>query len=883
MLRLVVKAGSIDEAEDQRGLAHLLEHMAFNGSAHFKTGELVDYLQSIGARFGADVNAYTSFDETVYMLEVPTDRESIITRGFEALSDFAGGLTLDTQEIDKERGVVIEEWRLGQGAGMRMQAAQMQGLYGQSRYVDRLPIGLPEVIKGTPAQRIRDFYRDHYRADRMAVVAVGDIDPAAMEALIRQHFGSLPTLPAAPWTAYPVPPHQEMRVVTVSDPEAQASSVTLVHKRPFSMFRTVGDYRRTVVRSLVHQMINSRFAELARPADAPFLRASSGDDTLGRTVEGLSVSARVNDGAIEKGLQALAQEIARVKQFGFGEAELDRGKRGALASYERSYNERDKSQSSGYASELIRLFLEGEPAPGIAIELDIVRTFLPTITAAETSALARELLGDDNRVVLAVSPQKAGVAPVTQAGLVEALRAGSTATVTAWKDETAGRDLMTMLPAPGSVRARREIPEIGVTVLTLSNGVEVWLKPTDFRNDQVSFTAYSRGGTSLATEAEFLDASLSTSLVGIAGVGGFTPIDLGKVLAGKIANASPYISTYTHGVSGGGTPKDLETALQLVYLHFTAPNRDPTALELMNRRLAAALANQGTNPGSVFGERVRGLNTMNHYSSHPLRTEDLKGLSPERMNAFYQARFRNAADFTFFFVGAFTVDQITPLVTRYLGSLPSTGTSTAKLGDMRVQFPASVARETVNKGQEPKSQTAITFFADTGLDELEAHRLRAATSVLQNRLREVLREELGGTYSVGVGYSDIAPQRGYGTTSVQFGSSPENAERLTKVVMTELERFRRDGPTESEVQVVKETEKRDLETSFKQNNYWLNSLQAAHILGRDARAIPRRIERAESLSIDNIHAAARKYFPADRYTVVTLMPETTAAAPAAAR
>ena len=881
-LRLVIKAGSIDEADDQRGIAHLIEHMAFNGSAHFKSGELVAYLESIGSRFGADVNAYTSFDETVYMLEVPTDRDEIVGRGLEALRDFAGGIALDAAEIDRERGVVIEEWRGRQGAGSRMEAAQMRALFGDSRYVDRMPIGLPDVLKAVTPARVRDFYREFYRPDRMAVVAAGDFDPADMEGRIRASFASLPEGAPATRPVYPVPPYPDTRYVAVSDREAQGSGVTIVHRRPLRSVRTVGDYRTSFVRSLVHGMVGARFGEIARRPGAPFLRASSGEETLGRDVETFTVSARVNDGGIEKGLAALGQELTRLRQHGFGDAELERGKKDILASYERAYNERDKSQTGGFASELVRVFLADEPAPGIAAELDLVRRLSPTITAAEASALIRDLLRDDNRVVLASSPDKENIPAVTEASLREALRAGATAAVEPWRDDVAGRALLTERPTPGSVRARREIPEIGVTVLTLSNGVDVWLKPTDFRNDQISFTAYSRGGTSLAPPAEYLDASFSTSLVSVAGVGGLNPVDLGKLLAGRIANASTFMSTFTHGISGGGTPRDIETALQLVYLHFTAPNRDAEAFNLLTRRLDASLANQAQSPGAVFGEEVRRLNTKDHYSVRPMHTDDVARLNRDRMAAYYGARFRNAADFTFFFVGAFTVDQVTPLLTTYIASLPSTGTPEAQTGNLHLEFPAMVVRETVRKGQEPRSQTAITFFSDTGLDEIETHRLRAATSVLQMRLRDVLREELSGTYSVGVGYSDTAPQAGYGTTSVQFGSSPENAERLTGVVMTELDRLRRDGPSESDVQAVKETEKREIETAVRQNGYWLNSLQAMHLLGRDPRRILQRSERTDSLTSENIHAALRKYFPPDRYTVVTLMPESPAP-PVAAR
>jgi zinc protease len=874
LLRLAVKAGSIDEADDQRGLAHMLEHMSFNGSAHFKPGELVSYLESIGARFGPHVNAYTSFDETVYMLDLPTDREGALGRGFEALSDFAGGATLDDKEIDKERGVVIEEWRGRLGAGTRMQEPQMAALYGDSLYTKRIPIGTPEILRTFKPERLREFYRTFYRPDRMAVIVVGDIDPAMIESLVKQDFGPLKARGGkASNPPAPIPPHKDTRYVSLSDPEAQGSSVSIIHKHPLETLRTAADYRRALVRSLLHQMLGSRFAEISRQPDAPFLRAGSGDGTFGRTLEAFEVSARTVDGGIPKGLTAIAAEVARVRQHGFGQGELDRAKAAMMASYERAYNERDKAESGGYASELLTLFLTGEAAPGIATELKLVRELLPTINADEISALARELVSEDNRVVIATSPQKADLPTTTQAEMRTALRSGEDARLEAWHDAVSGRELMADKPMPGTVTARREIPELGVTVLTLSNGVEVWLKPTDFRNDQVIFTSYARGGTSLASRDEYLDAAFSTSLVGLAGIGGFNPIDLGKLLAGHIASASAYMSDYTHGISGSSTPKDLEMALQLAYLSFTAPNHDPSAFDLMRRRLEASIANREQNPGSVFGDRVRSINTLDHYSTQPLRADDIKKLDPEKMLAFYKARFTNAANFTFFFVGAFKVDEVTPLLTRYLASLPSTGMPDSRLGDVKLQFPTAVQKETVNKGREPRSQTVISFFADTGLEELEVHRLRAATAVLENRLRDILREELGGTYSVGVGYSDTSPEPGYGTTTVQFGSSPENVDKLTAAVMTELDRLRREGPSAADVDKVKQAEKNDLQTSLRQNGYWMNSLQAMHLLGRDPKKILQRVERADSLSVENVGAAFKKYFPPDRYTVVTLMPE----------
>jgi zinc protease len=880
LLRLVVNAGSVDEADDQLGLAHMLEHMAFNGTARFKPGELVSYLESIGAQFGPHVNAYTSFDETVYMLDVPVDRSGALVRGFEAISDFAGGMTLDPKEIDRERGVVIEEWRGRLGASTRMQEPQLRGLFGAtSRYTSRLPIGTPEILRGFPPARLRAFYTDHYRADRMAVVAVGDLDPAAVEQQIRQYFEPLPARPPQTRTVYDIAPHRDTRYVFVSDREAQGSSVSVVIKRPLRRLRSLDDYRQSLVQSLLEQMFNARLGELARLPDAPFLGASAGDQTLGRVVEGFSVGARVNDGELAKGLTAIGREIARVRQHGFGDAEMDRARRGMLAAYERSFNERNTMQSGALASELVRHVLTEEAIPGIERELELARQFVASITATEVAALARELLGDENRVVLASAPEKAGLAPVSESALREALTGGLAAATEPWRDSVADRVLMDRPATPGTVRSRREIPEIGVTVLTLSNGVNVWLKPTDFRNDQIVFTGYARGGLSLAGPERHLNAGLSSTLVGLAGVGGINPVDLNKLLAGKIAGASPYISTYTHGISGSSTPKDLETALQLASLTFTAPGGDNAALDLMKRRLAAALANQDQSPGAAFAERLRRLNTMDHYTAPPLKTADLPRLNADAMMAYYRERFANAADFTFFFVGSFAVDAVAPLVATYLGALPSTGTAASRERELKFQFPPKVVRETVTKGREPRSQSVITFFSDTGLDEIEMHRLQAAAEVVQIRLREILREQLGGTYSVSVGYSNMSPERGYGTTSVQFGSAPEKVESMVAAVMTEVDRLRREGPSAADVQAVKEAEKNDLQTAVRQNAYWMNMLQTSHLLGRDPLRIPRLAERTEQLSVENIHAALQKYLPADRHTVVTLVPEAQAAPP----
>jgi zinc protease len=873
-LRLAVNVGSIHEDNDQRGLAHFLEHMAFNGTQNFKPGELITFLESIGARFGPHVNAYTSFDETVYMLDVPTDRPGYVDRGLLALHDFAAGMSLLPEEIEKERGVVIEEWRGRLGAGSRLTDKQLPVLLAKSRYAERLPIGTPEVLKTFPRQRLLDFYRKWYRPDQMAVIVVGDVNAGEIQGLIEKRFGAIPRPAAAPETAdRAVPAHGDTLFSVATDPEAQGWSVALAHKRPFEAERTVGDYRRALIQQLATQMLNLRLREIARRPNAPFLAAEGGGSGLVRPVELYELGAAVPEGGIDAGLEALMVEARRMQQFGFTAEELQRARAALLASYERALKERNTSENGTYASEYVRAFLESEPIPGIEFEHRIASTFIPTVTVAEVTSEARKLVHDDNRVVLVVAPEKKEAPVPTEAALRSTIAKAEKLPVEAYTDVLAGRALVEKPPTPGKVTAQRTIAEIGTTVVTLSNGVEVWLKPTDFKNDQVVISAYAKGGASLASEADYTEASLATALVGIGGVGGLNPVDLSKLLAGKIASASPTISTYTHGINGSASPRDLETALQLNYLAFTAPNLTREAFELMRRRVVSALENQAQNPGYVFNERVELVNTANHYSAKALTAADVPQLDLETMARFYRDRFANAADFTFFIVGAFNVAEITPLLEKWVATLPSTGKKASNFRDMGVRFPASTVADEVRKGREPRGQTVMSFFADTRLDEYEMHRARAAASLLGIRLRDILREELGGTYGVSVSYDNSLPLPGYGSMVVQFGSDPGNIEKLTGEVLKEVERLKKDGPSADDVKRVQELERRDLETALKQNSFWVGSLQTVHMLGWDPLSITRRQERIDKLTPDGLHEIFKKYFPAERRTVVTLKPE----------
>jgi zinc protease len=873
-MRLAVDAAAIQEDPDQRGLAHFLEHMAFNGSENFKPGELVSFLESIGARFGPHVNASTSFDETIYMLEIPTDRAGYVDKGMLVLRDFATGISLLPAEVEKERGVVMEEWRGRLGAGSRLTDKQLPVIFQGSRYAERLPIGLPEVLQKAPRERLLAFYQKWYRTDRMAVVVVGDIPVAEAEKLIVKHFAPIP---AAKGTVTnvdtSVPAHKETLVNMATDPEAQGWSVSVDFKHKADQDDTVRGYRKTLAENLLSQMFNLRLRDIARRPNAPFLGANAGTTGIGRSLELFELEAVVPEGKIIEGLGALMTEAKRVQQFGFSADELNRAKAGLLAGYERAYKERETSESANYANEYVRHFLQKEPIPGMEFEYRIAQTYLPTITADEIAALAKELITEENRVVLGVAPEKKEVPPPSTETMRAAINRAAAAPVERWAEATAGRELVEKPPAAGKVASRRTVPEIGATVLTLSNGVDVWLKPTDFKNDQIMFSAYAPGGFSLAPEQSYKSANLATAMVGVGGMGGLNPVDLSKMLSGKLAQAQPQISDYQQGISGSSTPKDLETALQLNYLAHTAPNMTPEVLDLLKRRLEPSLQNRDQNPGAVFGEKIEQVNTSNHYSAQAFTMADLPKLDLGTMRSFYNARFGNAADFTYFFVGAFTEAEITPLLEKWVASLPSTGKKTSAARDMGVKFPSAVVKEEVKKGREAVSQTLLSFFADPGFDEFELHRARAAVGVLNIRLREILREELGGTYGVNVGFTSSPPLKGYGSMVIQFKSSPDNVDKLVAASLKEIERLKVEGPSADDVSKVKELERRDLETNAKQNAYWMGSMQTVHMYGWDPAGIARRGERTERLTQENIKAMFNKYFPLDRYTLVTLKPE----------
>ncbi|MBI4500633.1 MAG: insulinase family protein [Gemmatimonadetes bacterium] len=872
-LRLAVNAGSVLEDDNQRGIAHFVEHMAFNGTRNFARQELVSYLESIGMRFGADLNAYTSFDETIYMLTVPTDTGTFLQRGVEILRDWADGQLFDSAEVERERGVVIEEWRLGRGAESRMQDKQFPVLFQGSRYAERLPIGVKAQLEKYTASDLRRFYQRWYRPDLMAVIAVGEFDPKAVERLIRERFASMPkTQDPRPRPVYPVPPHSETLVAIATDPEATSSRASVYYKQPLRFEKTVGDYRQSLVERLYSSMFNDRFFEMTQKPDAPFLYASTGQGRFVRSGEIYLLSAGVKDGGIEQGLDALVTEAERVARYGFTATELKRAKADLLRGLESAYAERDKSNSANYVSELTRAFLESEPVPGIEEEYRLAQELVPGITVAEINGLARAWMVDRNRVILANEPEKTGLAVPTPAQLLAVLNGAANKTVEAYQDLATDAPLVGAAPRGSAIVEEKTIPELGVREWHLANGVRVVLKPTDFKNDEILMDAWSPGGSSLAPDSIYIPASTASMVVGQGGVGQLSVVDLQKSLAGKDVGVHPVIGSLSEGLSGSASPKDITTLFQLVYLYFTAPRRDSSAFLAMQQQIDAMLQDRALSPSAAYQDTLQVTLAQHHFRARPMTAEVFRQMSLDRSLAFYRDRFADASDFIFFFVGSFNPDSLKPLVQTWLGSLPSISRKET-WRDVGIRPPAGVVKKAVYRGVEPQSQTQVIFTGAAEYNRQSRYAVRSLGDVLQIRLRDRMREDLSGTYGVSVRANvsrDPTPQY---SVSIGFGSAPERVDELVKAVFEEIQKLKDVGATETDIAKVKETQRRTRETSMRQNGFWLGQLEVCYREGIDPRDLLTYERLIDSLNPVIVREAARKYLPADNYVQASLFPE----------
>lgn len=875
-LRLVVNAGSVLEDDDQQGLAHFLEHMNFNGTKNFPKNELVSYLQSIGVKFGADLNAYTSFDETVYILPVPTDKPGLVDKGLQILEDWAHNALLDPQEIEKERGVVIEEWRLSRGADERMMKQTLPVQYRGSQYAKRLPIGTKETLEHFSPEALKRFYTDWYRPDLQAIVVVGDIDVNDIEQKIKNTFGDIPA-PVSPRKReiFSVPDHTETLSVVAKDKETAFPSIEILFKKDLQSEVLIGDYVRYMNRRLFTGMLNNRFRELTLKGNPPFVGAGSFyGNSLARTKDAFQLFANTSDTGMSRSLYALMQENRRVLLYGFTSTELEQQKKQMQSFYDRIFNEREKEESYKYVNEYVNNFLINEPIPGIEWEYDFVKQYINTVKLEEINSLAAQWITKDNMVVTLNAPDKADVKIPSAEEVNAVLSAVEVATIEPYKERILATTLMDAGKLkPGKIISSKTNEDLQTTTIKLSNGATVILKATAFKNDEIVFRAFSKGGHSLVKDADYFSASNAAAIVSQSGVGNFSAIDLGNMLKGKNTSLSPNITLYSEGLNGITIPKETETLLQLINLYFTSPKKDKDAFESFKTRQKQLYANLGANPQIYFSSEFQKLMTQNHPRAGGLpKSEDFDKIVFDRSIQVYKERFANAGDFTFLFVGSFDEEKIKPLLEKYIGSLPANSVK-ENYKDLGIRPPAGKVDKIITKGADQKSVVNIVFTSPVSYNAADAFALSTLGDVMNIKLVEQLREEKSGVYGVSA-FGEIKKiPVPYSSFTISFPCAPENADTLSKAAIDELKKIIQNGVSPEDLEKVKEQQKRKLEVNLKQNQFWMNNLYDAYYLGNNPDEILKKQKQTESLTSKMIQDAAKKYINLNNFIRVTLKPD----------
>ena len=858
-LRLVVNAGSILEDKDQQGLAHFNEHMAFNGTTHFKKNELVSYLQSLGIEFGADLNAYTSFDETVYILPVPLSDTANLRKGFTVLQDWAQGFSFDKDQIDGERGVVLEESRLGKGAEDRMFRKIYPLQYEGSKYAERLPIGKDSILKNFKYPSLKRFYQQWYRPNLMAVIAVGDIDVAQTEKLIRQYFGILKNPEVMPKRVLAsVPLRKENKSIVVTDNEARNFVVQISYPfLPSYPDTTIANYKNSLTKDLFVGLLNQRLSELTQSANPPFLGASVSFSSYARgyeAFEGYCVSGKSGP---DSALIVLLHEIKRAIQFGFTEAELERAKKRVMASMERTYNNLDKTESSQFVDEYVRNFLEKESIPGIAKEYEYHQQLLPIISLKEVNAVVNELKANDKILVSLQGPSKSDFTLPNDKDLLALAEKSLHDEVKPYEEKAVATSLIKNQPIPGKIISETKNDQLGTTEFVLSNGVKVVIKSTDFKNDEIVFNSFRKGGLAAYGVADKFSATYAVSAVTQMGVGDFSPTDLKKFMAGKIANVSPRITGLTSGFSGNSSVKDVETLFQLIYLYSTQPRLDKTLFDGWVQKNKSAVQFILSDPQAAFVDTF--YNVL--YQNNPLapvavpKADYFDKINLDRSLAIYKEQIQNAIGETFIFAGSIDINKLKPLIELYIASLPVSGKPSDFI-DNGLRTVKGVQYIKANKGKEAKSLILNYYSGEVPYSDELALKAEALSEILNIRIIENLREKMGGIYGGGIfGAVNKVPYNNY-SFFLQLPCGPENVEKLQIAAAAEIDTIKMQGPLQKDLDKVKKTWLEKNKVSMKQNVFWLGKLQGVYLMGDKPSGIFDYEKNVNALTVDDIKQTA---------------------------
>lgn len=876
-LRLVIKAGSILETEEQRGLAHFLEHMAFNGTRDYEKNELVSFLQSAGVEFGADLNAYTSFDETVYILPLPADSLELVVKGFEILQNWAAHISFEEAEIDKERGVVIEEWRIGRGAEQRMFNEYLPKLYYGSRYADRLPIGNRENLESFDPKVLKQFYNDWYRPNLMAVVAVGDIDADWTKTQIETKFGKLknPRKRKQKERAYfGTEAHDSTLISIVSDAEAAFTTVALYYKHKAYALNTEEDFMERLHHEAFNGMMDARLFERSQEPDPPFIFASSAHvGSFSPKTDMYQSIAYVSENGVERGLATLVEENERVSRHGFLPSELERFKKNLRQSYETAFNERDKTESARFASELVSHFLSGEAVPGIAFEYDFIQKNIEHLSLERINDLASDWIGYTNRVVVITGPEKDGVEYPEESRVMEIINGVETENIAPYTDAMSNSNIAPKIVSPGSIIQLDSFPEVDVARWTLSNGVVVYGKKTDFKNDQVLLRGYSTGGTSVYEDSLYLEATLASGYVGSAGFAAFSSVDLNKILAGNSASISVSIGEVEESVRGSSAPKDLETMFQMLYQQLTAPRRSEDDFSSFISQNKSILQNLNANPNFYFGQQVQRVVNSNHPRRQGFPTKDeLEQVDLDDLMFVFRDRFSDLDDLVLVIVGNFEPESLKPLLETYVATLPATDREESWV-DRNIEFPNTSIDTTFYKGKEPQSQVRMIWH--NAADFTQENQLYSSflSSLLDIKLIEEVREKMSGVYGIGASAELERIPEGRFSLSVGFPCAPNRVDEISAAVEEVILQLREEGPSVEDLNKVKETFRQQTKIGLQQNSFWASTLVRYH---KEKLPLERILEwesRIQGVSSSDIQGFLNTIFNPDSRIRIVLKPE----------
>ena len=873
------KVGSIQEDDNQRGLAHFLEHMAFNGSKHFKGNEMLRWCESVGVKFGTDLNAYTSIDQTVYNISnVPTTREGIIDSCLLILFDWADGLLLEQEEIEKERGVIHEEWRLRTSASQRMLERDLPRLYPDSKYGHRMPIGLMEIIDNFERPFLQAYYEKWYRPDNQAIIVVGDVDVDKVEQKIKTLFSPI-KLPEnrALVTTYPVPDNNEAIYVIDKDKEQQINVAYVMMKHeafPDSLKGTLAYTVANYIKGAAISMLNDRLKEFAEKPESPFLQASVGDGNylLSKTVDAFEVDVLPKDGQTEAAIQTALTEARRAAEFGFTATEYSRYKANYISGLDKQYSNKDKRYNSQFVSQCVGNFLNNNPMPSIDFTYSTMKQLVPAIPIESINAMIKELVSnsDKNLVVLNFNNEKEGAAYPTEDGLKQAVNAARTAQIEAYVDNVKDEPLMTTLPKPGKIKKEVKNDKFGYTELKLSNGVTVVLKQTDLKKDQVLLRGEGYGGEALYGNEELPNLRMFGDVIEASGLGNFSHTELEKALAGKIASASMYMSNYREHINGSSTPKDVETMLQLVYLYFTNINKDQKSFDNLMQTMEVSLKNRLLQPENVFSDSLT-LTLGNHHPRvKPMTVDDLKKVSYDRILQMAKERTANAAAYTFTIIGNYDEKTIRPLIEQYLGSLPSKK-KVEKSKFIDTDFKGRVVNDFKHKAETPKSIAVMLWYSKKLPYTLEnSVKASIAGQILSMEYLKKIREDASAAYTVGASGSMSRDDfEENATIYVYCPMKPEKADVALQIMRDEVNALAK-GCDVDKLAKVKEYMLKNHGDQLKQNNYWLGQINTWRKWSLDFHSDYEKVVNAQTP--ESIAAFVKELLKAGNNAEVIMMP-----------